>query len=288
MRPPAPPGCPNPGCVHHAAPPKNFFWRKGTFTPKRTGVPLVRYQCKGCRRTFSNRTFAADRGQHRPDINGALAALLCSGVTMRRAALLLGVAYNTVCARLPWLAEQARKAHGKALADGVLSTSYLQFDEMETFVGASPKAVTIAVAVRAKTGQILSVRAGRIPSKGRLAKKGQLLYGWTVDQGPATCAAALQEAARAAKAGATVASDGKSSYANLIAGAIPGAAHQPSPANAALGGFDPLFALNHVCAKIRADLSRMARRTWATTKSIARLQDHLDLYVAWQNRYRVG
>jgi hypothetical protein len=39
---------------------------------------------------------------------------------------------------------------------------------------------------------------------------------------------------------------------------------------------------------IRADLSRMARRTWSTTKRAERLQDHLDIYIAFNNGYEFG
>src|SRR5476651_527488 len=245
MRPPAPPCCPNPGCVHHANPPGNFFWRRGTFTPKRTGLPLVRYQCKACRRTFSNRTFAPDRWQKRPDINVPLFSLLCSGVTQRRAAVLLGVARGTVCARLPMLANLARDRHAEAMTNGVLATTYAQFDEMETFVGAAPKALTIALTVRVKTGQILAIKVGRIPANGHLAKKGQQLYAWTVDQATATRASALQLAAKAIQPGGTVACDGHPAYPAAIAANIPLAVCQPVAAVKG-PGFDPLFRINHV------------------------------------------
>ena len=45
---------------------------------------------------------------------------------------------------------------------------------------------------------------------------------------------------------------------------------------------------NWVCAKLRHHISRLKRRTWATSKDWRRLQDHLDLFIAYQNGYRVG
>ena len=50
---------------------------------------------------------------------------------------------------------------------------------------------------------------------------------------------------------------------------------------------DPLFRLNHVCAKIRSDLACMARDTWTTTKKVKCLQDRLDIYIAWNNGYNM-
>jgi hypothetical protein len=51
------------------------------------------------------------------------------------------------------------------------------------------------------------------------------------------------------------------------------------------GTFDPMFSLNLTCAKIRASVAVMARKTWATTKSIEKLQDKLDIYLAVHNGY---
>jgi len=60
-----------------------------------------------------------------------------------------------------------------------------------------------------------------------------------------------------------------------------------NPDSPAAGGFDPLFALNHLFATLRQDLSRLGRSTWATTKTLAGLLNHLMLYIAWRNRYDV-
>ena len=49
-------------------------------------------------------------------------------------------------------------------------------------------------------------------------------------------------------------------------------------------GFDPLFSLNHTCAMLRANLNRLFRRTWCTTKTRQGLIDHLSLYVSYHNR----
>jgi hypothetical protein len=48
--------------------------------------------------------------------------------------------------------------------------------------------------------------------------------------------------------------------------------------------FDPLFSLNHTCAKIRADVNRLFRRTWCTTKRPDRLHSHLILYSHYHNQ----
>ena len=92
-----------------------------------------------------------------------------------------------------------------------------------------------------------------------------------------------------AKPGLTVATDKKTAYKSLIKTALPGAAHAVHPSRKGpTGSRDPLFQLNHICAKLRADLSRLSRRTWSATKKAACLQDHLDLYVAFNNNYAIA
>ena len=49
--------------------------------------------------------------------------------------------------------------------------------------------------------------------------------------------------------------------------------------------FDPLFAVNHMCARIRNNLSRLHRRSWAHTKDIKRLHQNLYLFMAFNNNY---
>ena len=47
--------------------------------------------------------------------------------------------------------------------------------------------------------------------------------------------------------------------------------------------FDPLFSLNHTCAMLRANINRLFRRTWCTTKKAACLKRHVAVYVRFHN-----
>jgi len=51
---------------------------------------------------------------------------------------------------------------------------------------------------------------------------------------------------------------------------------------------DKMFELNLIAARIRHDLSRMTRKSWVTTKLMERLQQHLFLFVAYQNDYAIA
>ncbi|MDB2426122.1 transposase, partial [bacterium] len=48
-------------------------------------------------------------------------------------------------------------------------------------------------------------------------------------------------------------------------------------------GYDPIFSINHTFAMFRANVNRLIRKTWCTTKKIPRLEDHLAIYVEYHN-----
>lgn len=281
---PQPPSkCPNEHCPTHSQPESFSLRKKGKYKSPRTGRLLQRYQCKECGLIFTSQTGENPQG-YRKDVSRELFGLACSGTTIRRSAQLLGISVNTVRGRLLDLAAKARQAHLEAHRNGSLRTEYVQFDEMITFLHARAKPLAIAMAVRAKTGQILAIKVGRIPASGRLAAKGQSV-GWTVNDGPIIRRLALTEAAQSVLPGATFACDGWPTYPSEIRTYVPQCGNiEVYPTRVGVG-FDPLFRLNHVCAKIRADIACMARETWTTTKDIARLQDRLDIYVGWNNGY---
>ena len=47
---------------------------------------------------------------------------------------------------------------------------------------------------------------------------------------------------------------------------------------------DPLFSINHTLAMLRANVNRLIRKTWCTTKKPDRRKDHLDIYLWMHNR----
>ena len=52
--------------------------------------------------------------------------------------------------------------------------------------------------------------------------------------------------------------------------------------------FDPLFALNHTCAMLRANINRLIRKTWCTTKKFEMLQNHIYIYMDFHNSVLVS
>lgn len=213
--------------------------------------------------------------------------MCCSGVTIRRMAKLLDVAVNTVRRRMTALARRAREAHLAAVLDPRRKTSNVQFDEMETFLRSRAQPLNIALAVRRHDGAILAAKVGTIPPKGRLAAKGREM-GWAVKATARQARAeAIKETGLFIRQGqpATFICDGSTGYPGEIRSILGHDVIVESHPRDGSKPHDPMFRLNHTCAKIRADLACMARDTWTTTKKVEGLQERLDIYVAWNNGY---
>lgn len=297
------PVCPNSGCVNHAAPSASFYWKRGYRKPKHNHQPVPRYQCKACGRFFSATTSKPIRQHHRPDLNTQVFRLAVSGVSMRRMELLLGCDKKTIRRKITHLVKQARAAHAVHLA--TVKTGFVMMDELETFIHARYKQVSVPVVVRVKTGEILAFAVCRIPSTMSLGGAGTspLPPGgtpWTNNDRPHLVPAVLVAVQPVLKKEATIATDGAKDYPKWIKRKLPGVAHQVhhSPKETSLGrakkkaggeprAQDPLFAINVLHAKMRNDLARLARRTWTTSKTMGGLRSHLWLYVAWTNGYKL-
>jgi len=58
----------------------------------------------------------------------------------------------------------------------------VQVDELETFIHARAKCLSVAMAVRVKTGEILGFHVARMPARGTLAEIGVTKYNWVTDE----------------------------------------------------------------------------------------------------------
>lgn len=321
------PSCPNPDCEHWRPsadadpglrrdpkakrksdpPPADFYRKNGYRRAAHNRQPVPRYQCRSCGKNFCATQTKAIRGQHRPELNRKIFALAVSGATMRRMVVLLGCGQATIERKIAHLAAEARKHHvaflKKLAKEG--GTSYVMMDELETFIHARHKQVSVPVAIRVKTGHILALGVARMPSSMKLGGAGiQSLppggTNWVYNDRPKVVPGVFAQLAPVLKPKATIATDGEASYPKWIRQALPGVNHvvAHSPKETSLGRArkratgepretDPLFAINVLFAKARNDLARLGRKTWTTTKSRKALENHLWIWVAWVNGYPI-
>jgi len=223
--------------------------------------------------------------------------LLVSNVSQRRAARILHANRKTIVRKFLWAAAQAELRHAsfvRSLPPGPLSA--VQFDEMESFERSKGLPLSIPLVVQPKTRKILALDVCRMPAKGLLARKSIQKYGPRADERGPTAVRLLRGIQETLGVPSEILSDQNPQYPGWIQrawGSPALSAHQTvkgrrgcvvGQGELKAGGWDPLFSLNHTAAMIRANVNRLARRTWCTTKRPDRLRAHLILYADYHNR----
>ena len=141
-----------------------------------------------------------------------------------------------------------------------LATEVL-FDDLETFEHTKCKPVSIGLMVEESTRRVLGYNVARMPAKGLLAKISVKKYGKRIDERPKKRAELFNQMQLLVDKRAIIKSDECPYYFKYIKRHFPEAAHAKfkGRASAIVGqgelkkvGFDPLFALNHTCATLRA------------------------------------
>jgi hypothetical protein len=169
----------------------------------------------------------------------------------------------------------------------------IQFDDLETHEHTKCKPLSVALAVDAKTRKILGFQVSRMPAKGRLSKISLKKYSPRPDERARGWRDLLSSLKSYVTQTATITTDDNPHYPKMVQLHFPKAIHvRVKGGRGSSTGqgelkklkFDPLFSLNHTCAMLRANLNRLFRKTWCTTKTIKGLIDHLSIYVAFHNR----
>ena len=265
--------------------------KSGFFRRKSDSRRIQRYRCLNCDRHFSCASAHPAFGHKKRQVNERLRKLLCSGVSLRRAARLLHVSRTTVARKLIFLGQQA-KQH---LKDQNLShppCETIEFDDQETFEHTKCKPLSITLAVESGTRRILGFEISKMAAKGHLAKIARKRYGPRPDGRSLARARLLETLTPLVLPTAKFKSDQNPHYGPDIKRYFPIAMHETHKGQrGSIVGqgelkkirFDPLFSLNHTCAMTRANMNRLFRRTWCTTKLPERLSDHFAIYAVYHN-----
>lgn len=287
--------CPQSRCPCSAA--ERPFIRHGSFYRTSDSRTIFRWRCRNCKKTISRATGHPCFKQHKRRINCPLYRLLCSGVSLRRAARLLRVNRITVVRKFRFLAEQSRAAHAEFLTQFErVKLEEVVFDEMESFEHTKYKPLSIALAVTPKR-EILFTEVAQMPAKGPLAARSRKKYGYRKDCRPHALRAMFAELKRFARPDALFKSDQNPSYPFYLRKSFPKARHETTKGgrSAIVGqgelkklNWDPIFSLNHTAAMFRANMNRLFRKTWCTTKTVRGLADHLALYTQYHNENLVS
>ena len=286
--------CPDSECLSPSkSPVSGRIVRKGFYFRSSDGQWIPRFLCRNCGRTFSSASFVSCYRQKKRKVNHPLKLLLSSGVSQRRAALLLRLNRKTVVRKFRFLAEEARREHALWLVQfKERPLTLVQFDDLETSEHTKCKPLSVALAVEPGTRKILGFQVSQMPPKGLLAKIARRKYGPRRDRRPEGWNRLFSDLKPVVSPGAEWLSDENPHYPRHLKRHFPQSTHRTTPGGrGCVAGqgelkkliFDPLFSLNHTCAMLRAHMNRLFRRTWCTTKTKQGLIDHLSIYVCYHN-----
>ena len=266
--------------------------RAGSFYRKSDSRHVQRFVCLDCRKNFSLATHHPCYQQNKRHFNERVRRLLSSGVSQRRIAKILRLNRKTVVRKFLFLAAQAEVRLELFHRTWPL-VGTMEFDDLETFEHTKCKPLSVILAVEYKTRRILGFEVSKMPCKGRLAKKSVKKYGFRRDARAKGRERLFEKVKPLLKKHVLIKSDENPHYIADVKKHFPDSSHQVHKGRRGciVGqgelkkiGFDPLFSLNHTCAKLRDDISRLVRRTWATTKKPDRLAAHLMIHALYHNQ----
>ncbi|MBO9666986.1 MAG: hypothetical protein J7501_09250 [Bdellovibrio sp.] len=265
----------------------------GYFTRRSDNIREQRFTCKPCKRTFSTATSKICYRQRKRHINPIIFGTMVSGISQRRLAFLLQVNRKTAIRRLAFLGIASDRVLKELRSEYPLATD-IQFDELETFEHSKLKPLSVMTIVETETRRILGFRVARIPAKGLLAKKSVKKYGKRIDERKKCRRQLFEEIKPLLAEGCIIRSDENPHYKNDVKEFFPNSSHKTylgrrgcvvGQGELKAGGFDPLFSLNHTYAMKRANINRLFRRTWNTTKKPECLTLHLAMYTLYHNEF---
>lgn len=264
----------------------------GKFRRKEDSKIIQRYRCKSCGVRFSQATFTDTYRQKKRRINLKAMEFFSSNMSIRRAALLLRVDKKTIARRVPFLAERCRRKNQRRLEKLKGRIHNIQLDDLITKENSKLKPLSVTIVVDEKHRTILGAEVSRIPAFGHLSKIALIKYGHRSDEHLEGLQRLFQKISPIVSQEVVIKSDEHQRYPGIISKFLPRAKHLAfkSERGCVAGQgelkkvvFDPLFTVNHTCAVLRANVNRLIRKTWCTTKDPERLKDHLDIFICFYN-----
>lgn len=262
------------------------FWRKST------GHWIKRFWCTRCRKTFSSATSNRKFGQKKRQKNEAVRRLLAGCVSQRETARILNLNRKTVVRKFLFIAREEQEAL-VAWNRKFPPCAEVEFDDLETFEHTKCKPLSVTMVVEFRTRRILGFEVASMPAKGRLAAVSRRKYGPRLDERAEKRRGLFTQMKPLVHPQALIRSDSSPHYPEDVRRFFPGGRHVAVlGARGAVTGqgelkklrFDPLFTLNHTFAMFRANINRLVRKTWCTTKKAERLRAHIAIYAMSHNR----
>ena len=268
-----------------------FVKKKGSFYRLSDRKKVLRFQCLICNAHFSSATSSKNKFQKKRQLNHPISRLLVAGVSQRECARIFKINHKTVVRKFILMGHRAKHKYMK-LNKKYKKSSHIQFDDMEAYIHTKCKPVSITLVVEEKTRRILNYQVSQMPAKGLIASIAMKKYGPRKDERPQARVRLFEAIIQIVKQKCQIKSDLNPHYPKDVRRYFPEAKYDQYKGRrgSIVGqgelkkiGFDPIFSLNHTCARLREGVNRLKRRTWSTSKKIERLDLHLALMALHHN-----
>jgi len=269
--------------------------KSGTFFRKCDSKIIQRFRCNNCSTNFCASTGRLDYKHKKRRETPMTQHLLASGVSMRRIAKILKIHRTTVKRKMDFLAKKAKlKQHSFLFSLRKSPITHLQIDDLITIEHTKLKPLSVSVAVDVKTRKFLGFQVSRIPAFGHLAEKSIKKYGRRKSELKDGLTTLFENIYQSIDQEVIIETDEHKLYPPVVKKYFPQAIHnQFKGAKGCVAGqgelkklyYDPLFVINHNFAMLRANINRLVRRTWCTTKDPKMLEKHLFIYIDYHNNF---
>ena len=294
-----PKSCPRSDCPSHADSPFRFR-SHGSFQRRCDHRTVPRFLCLACSRGFSEQTFRVNYRLKRPDLLGRFFLDRISKVTHRQSARNHACSRSTEERHFQRLSQHCDAFHGVRLAEvaarGGLGEVFL-LDELETYEQhRTQKPLTVPILIERTSGFVLDVRvgalAGRVKSgQGKRHRPARELErdGERKSESRQVVREAFETLREVSpKQGViSVLTDKKRTYAQLLQQLFgERCVHLTTSATRRRDVGNPLWPINHTLARVRDNVSRLVRETWAAAKLRRCLAGQLAIWVCYRNYVR--
>lgn len=293
--PAAPPFCPNQKCAFHTGPTRSWRWvRTGFFRTRATPGRIQRFQCRHCRRHFSQQTFRASYWLRRPELLLTVAQRLvgCSG--FRQIARELAVSPQTVLslsARLGrhcLLFHEQHRPQGELaeplVLDGFVSFEWSQYHPTQFHTVVGQRSHYIHGFTDSEVRRSGTMRSGQRKKRARL----EALHGRPDPRSVEHEVATLLRLVTARASRLVLHTDEHQAYPRALQrqGHLSEVEHRTVSSRALRDTRNPLFAINLLDLLIRHSGANHKRETIAFSKRRQSAAERLWLLVVWRNHVK--
>ncbi len=301
--------CPNADCPSRRGSAYTYHQR-GAFQRRCDRKIVPRFRCLACSRGFSEQTFRVNYRLKRPELLKPLYHDRVSKVTHRQSARIHACSRGTEERHFRRISVHCEAFHGVRLAEVVARGGLgkvFSFDELETYEHhRTQKPVTVPILIERESGFVIDARVGTLPARGksgdaqrrRLARRLEREGDCEIQSGgEGQRKSESREVVKAAferlrdfspkDRPLWVLTDEKQTYATLLQELFgERCRHERTSAKRRRDTSNPLWPINHTLARVRDNVSRLVRETWAAAKKRRWLAGQLAIWTCYRNYVR--